>query len=121
VPVRLKSYTVPKLPAGVTQTGAVLSNIVILKFRSVVFNPTSVALAVKLVVVSTDTDGAVPDISPVDEFNESPEGKLPVTILYVTALSGSVAFIKTLTETVSENDPKDPAAVVHVGTVPAVI
>jgi hypothetical protein len=121
-PVRLKSHTVPKLPDGVTQTGAVLSNIVILNALSAVFDPTSVARNVKLDVSSTSTLGAVPEITPVDEFKVSPEGKEPDSTLYVIAPpSGSVATTVTDTDAVSENDPNDPDPVVHEGAVPAVI
>jgi hypothetical protein len=56
-------------------------NITILNARSDVLPALSVALSVKLYVVSLPTSGAVPVIAPVLEFNERPEGNAPENTL----------------------------------------
>ena len=77
---------------------------------------------VKLDVVSTVTAEAVPEITPVDVFNDNPLGNDPDCKEYVIAPpSGSVATTVTLTTALSENEPNDPDAVVHDGADPAVI
>ncbi len=59
--------------------------------------------------------GRSPDISPVEEFSVTPEGKAPDVIEYVIVESESVAVAEIETDICSSNVPRDPEAVCHIG------
>ena len=76
------------------------------------------ALIVNVYVVSAEISGSVPEITPVEEFNVTPEGNVdPLANAYVMVLeSESVADnADKVIDTCSLNDPKDPAEVTHTG------
>ena len=87
-----------------------------LKALEAVWFSLSVAVIVKLLVVSADTEGAVPVIAPVDVFSEPPLGSAPdVTAYVIVPPSDSAAATVNDIESPSATLPKLPAFVVHVG------
>ena len=86
------------------------------KFLDSVLLP-SVTETVKLYVVFEDIPVGVPEITPVDVFKESPDGKAPDVIENVRLeFSGSVANADIgVIDTPSENVPKDPEEYCHTG------
>ena len=105
---------VPIFPAGVVHNTMLLINIE--KLLDTALIP-SVTDTVKVYVVLEDTDPGVPDITPVEEFKEMPDGKLPERIENVSdVFSGSVANADTgVIATPSENVPRDPEEYCHTG------
>ena len=90
--------------------------IVTLNDLEIVVLTESVTETVNEYVVFSDKDGAVPEITPVEVFNERPLGREPVVIANVNALfSGSVASADIDTEEPSLKDPKDPEEYCHTG------
>ena len=107
------SNIVPTKPSLV-QTGDKLFVEDIENDLGILFKPSD-AVTVKLYVVSDTMLGNVPDISPVDEFNVTPDGKDPEVTEYVIVESESVAVAEIDIEICSSNVPREPEAVCHTG------
>ena len=86
--------------------------IVIEKALSAVCPSASVALIVKLYVVSDVAPDSVPVIAPVLEFKDTPPGNDPDCTAKLVAFVAATVYE---TEDPAAFDPKDPAAVVHAG------
>jgi hypothetical protein len=86
--------------------------IVIEKALSAVCPSASVALIVKLYVVSAVAPDSVPVIAPVLVFKVTPPGKVPDVFEKEVAPVAATVYE---TEDPAAFDPKDPAAVVHAG------
>ena len=104
------------VPEAVDHTGGWFKLDKMLNDLGIILTP-SVAFIVKVYVVCEEIFGNVPEITPVVEFNVTPEGKdEPEASAYVTVESESAEDnADRVMLTCSVNVPNDPLAVTHTG------